>query len=190
MSRMGKESARTGDVFLRAHRIDFIFDSIVLAGNGNDARAMHGTGGGAKRGETESQVVPGKVEGVGERRNGDGCEKGTTEKIHRWGTSGQVWVGHGRSLQATGTKWTPMRARGAWEGANRAETRSWRESAQSSEMAYVAQIRVSVCVGARRPGRWRAGVIADQCSAEDSSRAYSVLLRFQASPCATTLLLP
>jgi hypothetical protein len=50
-------------------------------------------------------VVPGKIEGVGERRNGDGCEKGTTEKIHRWGTSGQVWVGHGRSLQATGTKW-------------------------------------------------------------------------------------
>jgi hypothetical protein len=136
VSRMGKESARAGDVFLRAQRIDFIFNSVVLAGNGDDARAMHGTGGGAQRGETEAQVVPGKIEGVGERHNGEGSEEGATEQIHRWGTSGHVWVGHGRSLQAKGTKWDTDES--AW-----CVVRKPRRNAQAARIGAV--VRNGIC---------------------------------------------
>jgi len=134
---MGKESARAGDVFLRAQRIDFIFNSVVLSGNGDDARAMHGTGGGAQRGEAEAQVVPGKIEGVGECHNGEGSEEGATEQIHRWGTSGQVWVGHGRSLQAKGTKWDNHES--AWCVGRRKP----RRNAQAARIG--ALVRNSIC---------------------------------------------
>jgi hypothetical protein len=50
-------------------------------------------------------VVPGEIEGVGECPNGEGSEKGATKEIHGTGTSGQVGVGHGVSLQARGKKW-------------------------------------------------------------------------------------
>ena len=50
-------------------------------------------------------MVPGEIEGVGERKNREGSEKGATKEIHRTRTSGQVGVGHGVSLQAKGKKW-------------------------------------------------------------------------------------
>ena len=105
MSRMGEKSSRAGDVFFGAQRIDFIFDSVVLAGDSNDARAVHGTGGGAQRGEAESQVIPGKIESVCECHDGQSSDKGATQQIHRRRTSGQIGIGHGVSLQAKGRKW-------------------------------------------------------------------------------------
>jgi hypothetical protein len=157
LSRMGKKSARAGDVLFGAQRIDFIFDSVVLTWNSDDARAMHGTGRGAQRGEGEPQVIPGKIEDVGERHDAQSSNKGATQQIRCWRTSGLIGIRHGVSLQAKGKKWDTddgdcLMDQGALEGANHAETRTWRESAQSAEVTYVARVGVRLSVVRGRLG--------------------------------------
>jgi len=79
VTRVREERMCAGDVFFGLHGVDFIFDFVVLAGDGDDAGTVHGTGGGAQRGEAEAEVIPGEIKHVGDGNNGDRSERGVTE---------------------------------------------------------------------------------------------------------------
>jgi hypothetical protein len=76
-----KKRVRAGNVFLRLYRINFIFHFVVFAGNSNDTSAVKGTCSGAKRRETQAQVVPGKIKDVSERHDGESTKEGAAEEL-------------------------------------------------------------------------------------------------------------
>lgn len=79
MTRVREQRVGAGDVFFGLHRVNFIFDFVVLASDSDDAGTVQGTGGGAQGGETKAQVVPGEIKDVGNGSDSERSEKGATQ---------------------------------------------------------------------------------------------------------------
>ncbi len=66
---MREERAGAGDVFFGMDGVDLVFDFVAFVRNGEDAQAMDGRSGRAKVGDGQAEMVPGKINRIGDEEN-------------------------------------------------------------------------------------------------------------------------